>query len=71
MGVWKNHDFRPISGFVSEPYCKTDMRKFFFSYKVINRWNSLPDEAIQVDWINSFKEHLQKIYSTRMGFFVD
>jgi len=56
---------------ISKPYCKTDMRKFFFTYKVINRWNSLPEEAIQVDSINSFKKHLQKIYSTRMWFFLD
>ena len=36
---------------ISKPYCKTVMRKFFFSYKVINRWNSLPEEAVQVDFM--------------------
>ena len=46
---------------ISKHYCKTDMRKFFISYKVIIRWHSLPEEAIQVDSINSFKKHLQKI----------
>jgi len=56
---------------ISKHYCKTDMRKFFISYKVIIRWHSLPEEAIQVDSINSFKKHLQKICSTRMGFFLD
>jgi len=56
---------------ISKPYCKTDMRKFFFTYKVINRWNSLPEVAIQV--IRSIRlgpKHL-KIYSTRMGFILD
>jgi len=38
---------------------------------IIIRWNSLPEEAIQVDSINSFKKHLLKIYSTKMGLFLD
>jgi len=49
----------------------TDVRKFFFSYKVINRWNRLPEDSIRVNSINSFKGHLQKIYSMKMGFFLD
>jgi len=48
---------------ILKPHCKTDVRKFFFSYKVINRWNRLPEDSIHVNSINSFKEHLQKIYS--------
>jgi len=56
-----------LANLTARPICIN----YFFLYKVINRWNSLPEEAIQVDSINSFKRHLQKIYSTRMGFFLD
>jgi len=62
----KNSMIRRLPNLTARPICVN-----FFSYKVINRWNSLPEEAIQADSINSFKKHLQKIYSTRMGFFLD
>jgi len=42
---------------ICKPRCKTDLRKYFFACKVINRWNSLPEAAIQAESVNSFKNY--------------
>ena len=42
-----------------KPSCHTNVRKYFFSIRVINRWNSLGQEAVESTSINSFKKHLQ------------
>ena len=47
-----------------------DVRRYFFSQRVMNRWNSLDQETVDVGSINSFKGRLDKIRKTRMGFFV-
>jgi len=52
-------------------HCSKDVRKYFFSYRVINRWNSLTEDIIRSPSINSFKKKLQKLRNTRMGFFLD
>jgi len=39
-----------------------------FSQRVMNRWNSLDQETVDVGSINSFKGRLDKIRKTRMGF---
>jgi len=39
------------------------------SQRVVNRWNSLGQETVDVGSINSFKGKLDKIRKTRMGFF--
>jgi len=43
----------------------------FFSQRVVNRWNSLDQETVDVGSINSFKGRLDKIRKTMMGFFMD
>jgi len=40
-----------------------------FSRRVVNRWNSLDQETVDVGCINSFKGRLDKIRKTRMGFY--
>ena len=44
-----------------------DVRRYFFSQRVVNRWNSLDQETVDVGSINSFKGRLDKIRKTRMG----
>jgi len=46
-----------------------DIRKYFFSVRVINRWNSLSEDVMQSS-VNMFKRHLQKVRERRMGFFM-
>jgi len=45
-----------------------DVRRYFFSQEVVNRWNSLDQETVDVGSINSFKGRLDKIRKTMMGF---
>ena len=34
---------------------RLDTRKFFFSQRVVNGWNSLPAEVVNAESVNSFK----------------
>jgi len=56
---------------ISKQSCSKDIRKYFFSHKVVNRWNSLPDHIVQASSLNVFKNGLQKLRSVKMGFFMD
>jgi len=51
--------------------CTRDIVKFFFSNKVINRWNDLDQSAVDVPSINAFKKSLEKVRNNRMGLFMD
>ena len=51
--------------------CNTDLRKFFFSERVVDRWNSMDQQCIEAKSINAFKNNLTRIRNTRMGFFYD
>ena len=51
--------------------CKLDLRKYFFSERVVNRWNSLDPETVSVGSLNAFKSRLSMIRRQRRGFFMD
>jgi len=40
--------------------CNTELRRHFFSERIINRWNELRQETNSATSINSFKQHLDK-----------
>jgi len=44
---------------------------FFFSERVINRWNQLDQEAWYSGTVNSFKNNLEQIRKSKIGFFMD
>ena len=54
-----------------KPHSSTDARRFFFSVWVINKWNSLPQETVDASSVNMFKNQLDRIRNSRMGFFMD
>jgi len=54
---------------LSKPRCQKDVRKYFFSHRVIDRWNALDGEAVSSSSI--FKNRLNKNRMTRMGYFMD
>ena len=56
---------------LSKPKCQKDVRKYFFSHRVIDRWNALDGETVSSNSINAFKNRLNKIRMTRMGYFMD
>ena len=39
--------------------------------RVIDKWNNLDQDTVDAPSLNSFKNRLNKIISTRMGFFMD
>ena len=42
------------------PRFKTDVRKYFFSSRVVSLWNALPDDVIRCKTVSTFKTHLDK-----------
>ena len=51
--------------------CSLDLRRFFFSERVVDRWNSLPQHMIDSGSINAFKNGLNTMRREEMGFFMD
>ena len=41
--------------------CKKDTRKYFFSQRVINQWNQLPEDVVEATSVNMFKNRLDKL----------
>lgn len=51
--------------------CRLDLRRHFFSERVTDRWNRLPQQVIDSTTINAFKSGLDRIRSASIGFFTD
>jgi len=51
-GIYKplNHSFH------------SNLRKFYFTARVVNIWNSLPDYVVAVECVNTFKTRLDKYW---------
>ena len=56
---------------IQKARCNFDVRRFFFSERVIDRWNRLQLEYIDVKTVNSFKTVLERKRQRKMGFFMD
>ena len=42
---------------------RLDIRKNYFSHRVVNKWNALPAHVIEADSVNSFKNRYDKAFS--------
>ena len=51
---------------LSKVFSRTDVRRFSFSQRVVNEWNSLPDWVVKSDSVHSFKVNIDK-YFTNTG----
>ena len=51
--------------------CTKDVRKHFFSYRVVNRWNALDEQTVAAASVGAFKGRLAKLRKKEMGFFLD
>jgi hypothetical protein len=51
----RGHDWKLLV-----PRCNCDTRKFFFSNRVVPIWNSLPNETVTANNLNTFKRKLEK-----------
>jgi len=50
---------------------KLDIRKYFFSERVVNRWNNLSQDDVDQRSVNGFKRALERRRKAEMDFFVD
>ena len=41
---------------------KYDLRKFYFTNRVVNAWDSLPDHVLLSETVNTFKSRLDKFW---------
>ena len=48
-----------------KPRTKLDVRKYFFSIRVIDEWNSLPESVIYSNTVNTFKAQIDCIFKKR------
>jgi len=48
--------------------CVRDSRKYFFSHRVVGRWNALDRHTVDAPSINAFKGRLDKIRQTKVDF---
>ena len=62
----RGHEYRVIK-------CRRNLniRKFFFSDRVTDRWNQLTKEVIASETVNTFKNRLQKFCEIKKGFLKD
>jgi len=67
----KNSDVDMTSSENYRGNCCCDTRLYFFSQRVINRWNSLSQEDVDASSINCFKNRLEKRRTRQMDFFKD
>ena len=45
--------------------CHYDLRKYSFTVRVVNIWNSLPDSVISANNVNTFKNRLDKFWANQ------
>ena len=51
---------------IAKKPCHLDVRKYFFSNRVVNFWNSLPEVVVSSDSLPTFKRHLDH-YMDQLG----
>ena len=49
--------------------CRYDVRKYSFSNRITNIWNSLPDEIISAPTVNTFKNSLDRFWAEQEVFY--
>ena len=58
--VTRGHDLR-----LQKNRARYDLLKFFFTNRVVNIWNSLPDYVVHADTVNCFKSRLDTFWSNQ------
>jgi len=53
---------------IYKKFNRTALRRFTFSQRIINSWNSLPHEIVTSPDVLSFKTNLDFLYSQRFSF---
>jgi len=42
---------------------KYELRRHYFTHRIVSVWNSLPDSVVSAESVNSFKSRLDKFWS--------
>lgn len=61
-----HHGLRGHDKKIVKERCRLDIRKFFFSQRVVNRWNKLPVEVVDAPSVNAFKNAYDRYYAREM-----
>jgi len=48
---------------------RLDLRKYFFSERVVNRWNELDEDIVSATTVNMFKSRLQRLRQLKTSFY--
>jgi len=51
--------------------CNKDIRKYFFSHRVVSKWNMLDNDSVMAKTVNGFKTKLERERARKMGLFSD
>ena len=60
MATIGQHHTRGNSWKLTVMRCRFDLRKYCFTNRIVNMWNSLPDNVILANNVNHFKNRLDK-----------
>jgi len=60
-----------VTANIAKDRCHPDLCHYFFSSRVIDRSNSLPQSVTDSNSLNSFKNGIDKMRNMRMGFCMD
>jgi hypothetical protein len=61
MFVFSDFQLRGHSLKLRKPYCRTTTRQSFFSNRIIDKWNALPELAVEAPSLQDFKEILRSL----------
>jgi len=56
---------------VSWHRCNRDIRKYFFSHRVVSKWNMLDNDSAMAKTVNGFKTKLERERAKKMALFLD
>jgi ribonuclease P/MRP protein subunit RPP40 len=59
-GYTRGHELK-----LFKPNCRLDCRKYAFSHRIINMWNSLPSNTIACNTVYSFKRKIDAFLSSQ------
>jgi len=71
FSLTNNSRTRGHSAKIVKSRCRLDLRRHFFSQRVIDRWNRLDQSVVESNTINAFKSGLNRIRQDSIGFFTD
>ena len=56
----ENNRTRGNSYKLEKKQCNTNIRSSFFSQRIVNHWNGLPEEVVSAESVNTFNNRLDK-----------